>query len=86
MCDEGEAPAGGLAGATGAVGAVGELGAGCDGGGMGLGLGDGCCARRGSAINTISANAPHAIGALVTAVAKILLAMISSPGSLLTDY
>ena len=86
MCDEGEAPARGLAGATGAVGAFGELGAGCDGGGMGPGSGVGCCALSGGAISRIRANAPEAIDVLVSGVAQMFPAMICSPAFLLPDY
>jgi hypothetical protein len=83
MCDEGEAPAGGLAGATGAVGAFGELGAGCDGGG--IGLGSGCCARSSVAISRLKANAQYVI-VFFTGIAQMFLAMVCSPDLLLTDY
>jgi hypothetical protein len=86
MCAAGEAPAPGLTGATGALGAFGELGAGCDGGGMGLGFGGGCCARSGGAIKRIRAKATQPMDVLVTGARQILLAIIYSPDFLLTDY
>jgi hypothetical protein len=73
MCEDGEPPAGGVEGVTGAVGAFGELGAGCDGGGMGLG--SGCCANAGETI-VIDVNAANSNDFFICGITEIFVAMI----------
>jgi hypothetical protein len=75
-CDDGEDPAGEPADGTGAVGAAGDVGAGCAGGG--IGLGSGCWARTAGAKNKVIAIAEKNNQDFVDDANRFFLAM-SSP-------
>lgn len=89
-CEDGEDAADEPDDGTGAVGADGDVGAGWEGGGIGLGLG--CCARteehtsRVTAIATIAAADADNANDLFTGVTNESFVAISFPQLLLTDY
>jgi len=74
MCADGEAPEVGEEGVAGVAGALGEAGGGCDGAGMGLG--SGCCARRGGETSRIEASMLLAKDTLITETARLFNGMM----------